>query len=452
MNLQTDYCTKSKLQFSLKNATREFSLIRVRMTIDKVRFTYYLPTQIKSQHWDKTNGCALEDPKRNPALKGNPTMQTILRNINREIDKTTDSLIAVIENFKMQNIQPTNAQIKIELDKRLGREAKRVIEPEPQKEQRTFKDFLSFIEFYIDQCNKGLIRNSKGLLLSPGTVRSYGMTKVILKKYSANRHEKLTFDSINMDFYNDFVEYLNKAEHQRGKYKPNVIGKFIKQIKAFMRYAYENHYTQNREFERKGFKVFKEDVETIYLNEEELEALYNLELSNGESHVRDAFLISCYTGMRYSDIDRLDVSKHVDFEKNIITIITQKTNVKVVIPMNTIVLNILKKHNYQAPQVQSNQATNRVLKVICEQAKIDSPVTIMETSGGVRKENTYPKYKLVTSHTARRSFATNAFKRGVPTLSIMQITGHKTETSFMRYIRIDKEENAKSLQTHGFFK
>jgi integrase len=63
----------------------------------------------------------------------------------------------------------------------------------------------------------------------------------------------------------------------------------------------------------------------------------------------------------------------------------------------------------------------------------------METSGGVRKEKTYPKYKLVTSHTARRSFATNAFKQGVPSLAIMQITGHRTETSFMRYIKIGKE-------------
>ena len=124
MNLQTDYCSKSKLQFSLKNATHEFSLIRVRMTIDGGRFTYYLPSRIKTQFWDNQNGCAIEDLKRNPALKGNPTLQNILRNINVEIDKTTNALIYVIENFKSQGIHPANEQIKIELDKRLGREKK----------------------------------------------------------------------------------------------------------------------------------------------------------------------------------------------------------------------------------------------------------------------------------------------------------------------------------------
>ena len=449
MNLRTDYCTKNKLQFSLKNATHEFSLIRVRMSIERVRFTYYLPSKIKTQYWDKTNGCAIEDPKRNSALKGNPMLQTIIRNINKEIEKTTNALIYVIENFKTQNIHPTNEQIKAELDRQLGRVVKR---KEPEKKKKPFKDFLSFIDDYNAQCKTGAILNSKGLKLSPKTIRNYEVTKLILERYCAYKRTVLTFESIDMDFYNDFVKYLNEYEHSRGLYKPNVIGKFIKHIKMFMKYAYENDYTQNNEYSKNGFKVFKEDVEKIYLDENELEIIYNVELTKSESKVRDAFLISCYTGMRYSDIARLDSSKHIDFEKKVITITTQKTNEKVIIPIHRIVHSILEKYNNQAPKIQSNQATNRIIKIICEKAKIDNPTTLMETSGGVRQEKTYPKYKLVTSHTARRSFATNAFKQGVPSLSIMQITGHRTETSFMRYIKIGKEENAKSLQEHNFFK
>ena len=450
MNLRTDYCTKNKLQFSLKNASQEFSLIRVRMSIERVRFTYYLPSKIKTQYWDKINGCAIEDPKRNPALKGNPTLQTILRNINKEIEKTTNSLIYVIENFKTQDIHPTNEQIKIELDKQLGRVIKRKQAEEKQETQ--YKDFLSFIDDYIAQCKTGTILNSKGLKLSSGTIRNYEITKLILERYCTNKRIRLTFESIDMNFYNEFVKYLNEYKHSRGKYKPNVIGKFIKHIKMFMKYAYDNNYTQNNEYSKNGFKVFKENVEKIYLDEDELEIIYKAELTESESKVRDAFLISCYTGMRYSDIARLDVNKHIDFEKNVITIVTQKTNEKVIIPIHRIVHSILQKHNNQAPRIRTNQATNRILKIICEKAKIDTPTTLMETSGGVRKEKTYPKYKLVTSHTARRSFATNAFKQGVPSLAIMQITGHRTETSFMRYIKIGKEENAKSLQEHNFFK
>jgi integrase len=453
MNLRTDYCTKSKLQFSLKNATKEFSLIRVRMSIERTRFTYYLPTKIKTDYWDIPSGCAIEDPKRNPALKKNPTLQTVLRNINTEIERTTNALIKVIENFKALNIHPTNEQVKIELDKQLGR-IEKCKEPakEPKKEPKKFKDFISFVDDYLAQCKSGSILNDKGLKLTPGTVRNYGVSKSMLKKYSTDKHVRLTFESINMDFYNDFVKYLHESEHSRGKYKPNAIGKYLKHIKMFIRYAYENGYTANNEFSKKGFRILREDVETIYLNEDELSIIYKLELPPNEAQVRDSFIISCYTGMRYSDIARLDVSKHVDFEKNIITIITQKTKNKVVIPIHPIVRTILAKYNNQAPKVQTNQATNRVLKDICEKAKIDVPITLTETAGGVQQEKTYSKYKLVTSHTARRSFATNAFKRGVPSLRIMQITGHRTESSFMRYIRISKEENAQSLQDHEFFK
>lgn len=63
-------------------------------------------------------------------------------------------------------------------------------------------------------------------------------------------------------------------------------------------------------------------------------------------------------------------------------------------------------------------------------AEITNFVSIIETTGGVRQEVTYEKCDMVTSHTARRSFATNAYRAGIPSLSIMQITGHTTESSF----------------------
>ncbi len=258
----------------------------------------------------------IEDSKRNLALKGNPTLQISLRNINKEIEKTTNALIYVIENFKAQDIHPSNGQIKIELDKHLGRVIKRKQAEEKQGNQ--FKDFLSFIDNYINQCKSGTILNSKGLKLSPGTIRNYEITKLILERYCTNKRIRLTFESIDMNFYNEFVKYLNEYKHSRGKYKPNVIGKFIKHIKMFMKYAMIIITLKTNEYSKNGFKVFKENVEKIYLDEDELEIIYKAELTESESKVRDAFLISCYTGMRYSDIARLDVNKHIDFEKNVI--------------------------------------------------------------------------------------------------------------------------------------
>lgn len=435
---------KDVIKVSVKNATQEISLIRLRININGRRLIYYLPTEYKicPKHFDIVAGLAIEDPKRNPDLKGNPQLKLILRNINTEIEKSINALILVLENFKLRNIQPNVESVRDALRAELNRTQINV--------KRAFADFPEFMSYYISLCKDGTILNGKGVQLVPGTIRNYISTQSVIKKYCANRKMKLRMDDVDIDFYNDFIKYLNDATHARGRYKPNVIGKFIKNIKVMLRYAYENGYTSNEDFKRKEFKAYKENVETIYLNEEELNRLYQLELPDNQAQVRDSFLLSCYTGLRYSDISRLE-KKHINFQDGMISIVTQKTNALVIIPMHPRVEEIFEKYGNQPPTVQCNQSTNRLLKKLCRMAEITEPISIIETAGGQRKEVTYDKCDLVTSHTGRRSFATNAHKAGIDSLSIMQITSHTSESSFLRYIRVSKEENALSLQGHAFF-
>jgi integrase len=94
---------------------------------------------------------------------------------------------------------------------------------------------------------------------------------------------------------------------------------------------------------------------------------------------------------------------------------------------------------------------NKYLKEMGKMAGIDGTEMQVKTNGGRRYEVTVPKYELISTHTARRSFATNAFKAGVPSISIMRITGHSTEKAFMKYIKITNEDNARLLSNHRFF-
>ena len=77
----------------------------------------------------------------------------------------------------------------------------------------------------------------------------------------------------------------------------------------------------------------------------------------------------------------------------------------------------------------------------------DSPETIIFTKGGIRVTQQLPKYELITTHTARRSFATNQFLLGVPSITIMAMTGHRTEKSFMKYIKVTKREHATIMRS-----
>ena len=102
--------------------------------------------------------------------------------------------------------------------------------------------------------------------------------------------------------------------------------------------------------------------------------------------------------------------------------------------------------------MKSQQSFNKVIKNICKRAKINNEILIERTVGNKVVRKKYKKYQLVSSHTARRSFATNMYLAGVAAAKIMLITGHKTESSFFKYIRISKDENAKELSQHPFFR
>lgn len=94
---------------------------------------------------------------------------------------------------------------------------------------------------------------------------------------------------------------------------------------------------------------------------------------------------------------------------------------------------------------------NTQIKLIARAAGITSTVQINETRGGKNVTRQVSKCELVTTHTARRSAATNMYLAGIPSISIMKITGHRTEKNFMKYIRITQAENAALIQSNRFF-
>jgi len=222
-----------------------------------------------------------------------------------------------------------------------------------------------------------------------------------------------------------------------------------------LNYAKSKGIEVNPQFKSKGFLVKRTESENIYLTIDELMTIYHLDLSDcdGQNRVRDLFLIGAFTGLRYSDFSNL---KKENFRMvdgvQMSEVKTIKTGEKVVIPLNPIVKAILKKYNGEPPRSISNQKTNAALKKIAQKAEINQAVIRTINEGGINKPVRKKKYELVTTHTARRSFATNAFKAGIPSISIMKITGHKSESSFLKYSKVSKEENAVLMAANPFFK
>jgi integrase len=171
--------------------------------------------------------------------------------------------------------------------------------------------------------------------------------------------------------------------------------------------------------------------------------------SQALENIRDIFLLACYTGVRSQDYHKLNNLNRIF--GNMLKVRTEKTDEEVIIPLHPIAEYILAKYNGK-PRIITNQKFNTYIKEVCKLAGINEDTTLSRTVGGKRIATTKPKYECVSSHSARRSFATNAYKAGVPTLAIMAITGHRTEKVFLKYVKVTKQEHALLSSVHPFFK
>ena len=245
-----------------------------------------------------------------------------------------------------------------------------------------------------------------------------------------------TFDDITYSFCENFIEWMNK----RGLCA-NTRGSHIKFVKAAMNESLKNKLHQNTDF--KTFRKETEDVDAIYLTNEEVTKIAELPLCGHHAMARDLFIVGCHTGMRFSDYSRLSMD---DIKDDVIHVITQKCKNPVDVPVHPRVRQILEKYDGAVPKM-TGQKFNLYIKEVCKEAGLTDSVLVRKGGEHVRLK----KYELVSSHTARRTGLTNMYKAGIPVYRCMMISGHKTEAVFMKYIRITQQENAEYLKNNSFF-
>ena len=299
---------------------------------------------------------------------------------------------------------------------------------------KAFEDFIASAPTTI---------RHKGKPICAARLNHYKQTLNILQGMGA---DGVTIEKADKAFYDSFVRWMFA-----NGYKQNTIATRVKCIKSVIN-SLPMAERVNCEFvEPKKCAAVMEDIDNCYLDENELQALADLDLSDNPhlDRVRDQFLLLAWTGCRYSDLGKL-TRKYIVNEDgdNCFKLEQQKTGAKVVIPILPPIVPILEKYDYQPPRPISNQRFNDYIKIVAKMAGLDDEVAVSHTQQQKgefvpgRVETRRSKWQAVTAHSARRSFATNMYKRGFPTLAIMAITGHKTEKSFLTYIKVSEAENA----------
>lgn len=301
--------------------------------------------------------------------------------------------------------------------------------------KNSIETLKSFWEKFLVDCANGKHKRAAS------TAKKYKEALGSIEKFNLKYNCRSDFDTINMKWYNHYTGYLRS---ERGLNETSV-GDHVKLIKAVMRMAYDHGISTNIEFQKQYFKVTHQESDSIYLTEEEIVLWENVDLTNFPylQDERDRFLLSYYFLLRFGD--SLLINKGSMFTQNgklFFRNVSEKTSIESFLPVSPKALVLLEKFDYKIPQIK-NQKANDKLKDIGDEAGIDAMTTI---SGLTKK-----KYHFISSHTARRSAATNLYLQGLPLKELSHLLGHTKTSQTEKYIRISKLESAKKAQNLPFF-
>ena len=301
-------------------------------------------------------------------------------------------------------------------------------------------DIFFQIGDYI-KCKTGKVAKS--------TLDIYRCMSEQLLAFQNNRGTPIAFESLDFDFYEQFVDFLTYDFQQvRRKtvtkgLKLATIGKTIKQLRIFVKDRVRRKIIPP--IDLSDFKILDEESDAIYLSWKEINNVFYTDLSEYPYLVpyRDLFVLGCLTGLRFSDFSNIrpeDIRDGMLYKKQ------GKSDHWVVIPLMNIAKEILIKRFKKIVPIVNNPDFNVNIKEIGRLAGVKEMVKFSYKKGNRDVETIKPKHCWITSHTCRRSFCTNEFLAGTPVELIMKISGHKSLRDFYKYIRITPEEAGRKIR------
>lgn len=314
-----------------------------------------------------------------------------------------------------------------------------------------FKYLNQYAKHFIDRLPYRIKKNGT-TGVSIATAKQYQTTLNKLFDFEKHKRKQFKIEEINLKFHNDFIQFLNVEQ----KLNLNTIGKYLKCLKTFIKSAKQYGLKTNPEVESDGFRSTNEKIYFVTLEENEINAIFNCDLSKTPylDNARNWLIVGVWTGARVSDL--LNFTKS-NLNNGFIEYTSQKTKQKIMLPIHWQVQSIIEKNNGKFPRKISDQRYNDWIKKVCQLAGINKIckgstfVTEPEKKGKHIKNpqrkivGNYPKWQLVSTHTARRTFATYHYGK-LPTPVIMSATGHTTEKMFLAYIQKTPTDNAHVLQ------
>lgn len=273
---------------------------------------------------------------------------------------------------------------------------------------KDLKIYLSFYDFMQDEIEKSILKES--------TKKTHRRTLYVMREFK----KELNISDLNVTYLMDFERYLNRLE-----LGVNTTYKYFKNIRTYVNRAIVLDLMKINDYPFKKFKLRQVDGTRDYLSPEELKKLESLSFDSKLEKVKDIFLMSCYCGMRFSDIVRLtEENFYVDADITWLAFKMAKSEIK------------------------SDSSTQKEIKLPISKMFAAKPVALFEKYKGTKKylfddftnqeinkllkhiEVKLQSGKKLTFHVSRHTCATNLIFHGIPLSTVQKILGHdKIETT-----------------------
>ncbi len=418
------------ISFSLARPKQKVSSIRVKISVSGVSIFLYTGRSIETDHWDKKK-CFVK------SYVGKSTTTLLIQRLKElEID-----ILTLLDRYKNGKPKLSFVDLQSKLAALVERpEIKKTISGlanSPAKET-----LIGFMELFIQDCESGVRLSPKRQKLKPSSIGSYKTTKGYLMKFQAHTKKVLTLKDFSQNDIDKFSDFLIIDE----EFAMNTHAKAMMDLLQIIKYAVKLKKIPAAKMVELEFDTRREETDSIYLTESEILQLLEIKDFDDPIHeqVRDVFVVGCFTAMRFSDYSMIDSSA---IRNNRLEFVQKKTGGKVTIPIHPVVNTILKKYDNALPRVPKNNEFNRIIKLVGEKlACLHIPFTKQVTYGRELKQLVDMKFNYLQTHTARRSFCSNEYLKGTDPLVIQAISGHRSQKSFMRYIKVSGDQFADKLE------
>jgi len=387
--------------FLKKPNTNTITLIQFIIYIDKNNYLkYYTGQKINPLNWNKET----QRPKLQRGEQGK---------INAKITHVLNEYAQVLDELKDYHGKGLSKEI---VKKEFDRHFKKI------KEKTK--------EFYTDYFDEFIEQKKENQTVKLVSINRYVKVHEVILELQKKYKTKYKLENFDAAFFSKLIGHLRIVKN----ISDNTLRRKIGFFKSFLNWCIYNSYKVNMDY--KTVLLKGRETNHVHLTMEELDILENLKLKKPKSYYRDIFLIGCYSGQRYSDYSRFN-RKYVS--NNIIKIRAKKTAQFSYIPLNKRLKKILDKYDWVLPKI-SAQKFNVHIHEICKIAGFTDTVIKERFFGNKKTSVEYPRYKLISSHTARRTFITLSGLKNVPKQVVKQITGIRDDRTLSNYQQYDEDQ------------